>query len=1008
MAAPDFRVLFLAWCVTSVSPAIADVPATVVNTQEETIPLLGPEEARAAWKLPAGFHVTTFAHEPDVRQPIAMTFDARGRLWVAECDTYSDSKQNFDLKQRDRIVIFEDTNGDGRADSRKVFWDEGHHLTSVEVGFGGVWVLCAPHLLFIPDRDGDDVPDHEPEIILEGWDNEFIRHNIVNGLKWGPDGWLYGRHGITTSSFIGFPGTPAEERTEINCGIWRYHPVSKKFEVVARGTTNPWGHDWNEQGELFFINTVIGHLWHALPGAHYQRMFGEHANPHLYQLMPQTADHVHWDTSEAWSDIRKTGVTATTDEAGGGHAHCGMMIYLGDNWPAEYRGELFTLNLHGLRINQDHLVREGAGYVGRHRPDFARTGDPWFRGIELSYGPDGGVYVLDWSDIGECHENDGIHRTSGRIYKITYGDPATPPVRDLAKLSNSELIELLTHPNEWFPRTARRLLQERAVAGDDLNPIIGPLREMMQSGDTVPHRLRALWCLNSIGHLEISLLISLLDDPHEAIRSQAAALLSDTEIEDETIIQALVHRADEETSGLVLLRLASALHRLPLEQRFELATPLLEKEEFAHDPHLPLMIWYGLEPAVGSNLSRSVELLTTARMPLPRQFIARRIAAEHRTHPQGTDLLVQVLGDSEEPFSADILRGMAAALEGWRKATVPQGWKTVSGRISEQGGDESQRLARELSVVFGDGRALDELRKIALAGNEPVSKRQNAIRALVTARDPQAIEILQKLLPDRSLTTDAMRGLAAFEHPQTPELILQTYARIRGPGRQVAIETLASRPEYARVLVQAVADGKIRREDVSAFLIRQLRAFDDASLQASVQKLWPEFRPTSEQKVRKIAEYTTMLSVRPEAEDNIELGRELFQKSCANCHTLFGTGGKIGPDLTGSQRGNLHYLLENIVDPSAQVAEKYRMSIMALADGRVISGVILRKTGETTVIQTPNEELTVLNEDIDAVRHSELSMMPDNLLDPLTSQQIRHLMAYLMKDAPALTSTDGE
>ena len=404
--------------VVSAMTSRADDFANPQNTQPETVPPLSHAEALAAIRVPEGFHVELFAGDPDVRNPIGICTDTRGRLWVAENYTYAESALDYDLTKSDRILIFEDANGDGRHDVRKVFWDRGKKLTSVAVGFGGVWATCAPHLLFIPDRNGDDVPDGEPEVILDGFDGDSIRHNIVNGLKWGPDGWLYGRHGITGDVAGRPPGAADAERIAMNCGVWRFHPTRKTFEVVSRGTTNPWGMDWDANGECWLINTVIGHLWHVMPGAYWKRMFGSHENPHLYELIDHTADHVHWDTAEAWSDIRKE-FTATTDAAGGGHAHCGMLS-CDATWPEAYRGSILAGNLHGRRLNRDSLHREGCGYVAHHEADLFFSSDPYFRVIELEHAPDGGIYIADWSDIGECHENDGVHRTSGRIFKLTW------------------------------------------------------------------------------------------------------------------------------------------------------------------------------------------------------------------------------------------------------------------------------------------------------------------------------------------------------------------------------------------------------------------------------------------------------------------------------------------------------------------------------------------------------------------------------------------------------------
>ena len=456
------------WIAGTGPAADASEPELVKDTQPETIPLTRPQDAAASFEVPDGFSVSLFAAEPQVHQPIAMATDARGRLWVAENFTYAEQPTNFDMSQRDRIRILEDSDHDGVADRSTVFWDQGQRLTSVELGLGGVWALCPPQLLFIPDRDGNDIPDGEPQVILDGWNADTVRHNIANGLKWGPDGWLYGRHGILATSHVGRPGASPAQRTSISCGIWRYHPINKVFEVVCEGTTNPWGMDWNEHGELFFINTVIGHLWHAIPGAHFQRMYGEDDTPHLYQLIGQTADHYHWDTTEAWFDIRKLGVTPTTDAAGGGHAHCGLLIYQGDNWPARYRGTVLTINMHGRRLNNDTLHRSGAGYVARHAPDLLRTSDPWFRGIELVSGADGGVFIADWTDIGECHDNDGVHRSSGRIFKVVHGTPAMNGPGDLNRLSNSQLADLQDSRNNWESRMSRRLLQARAAEGQPL------------------------------------------------------------------------------------------------------------------------------------------------------------------------------------------------------------------------------------------------------------------------------------------------------------------------------------------------------------------------------------------------------------------------------------------------------------------------------------------------------------------------------------------------------------
>ena len=599
------------------------------NTQEITIPFLKPAEALKAIAVPKGFRVQLAAAEPMVQQPIDMAWDTRGRLWVAECYTYAERETNFEKKLKDRIIILEDTDHDGVFDKRKIFWDGASQLTSIELGFGGVWAACAPNILFLADRNGDDQPDGEPEVILDGFDTDKVRHNIVNGLRWGPDGWLYGRHGILgPGSMVGRPGTPEAKRTHIQCGIWRYHPTRKSFEVVCHGTTNPWGHDWDEHGQLFFINTVIGHLWHAVPGARYQRMYGNHFDKHLYELIQQTADHYHFDVGkEKWSDLKKTGMTSGTDAAGGGHAHTGMMIYLGDNWPAEYRGNVFTLNLHGLRMNQESLHRQGAGYVGKHAADFMSTSDKWFRGIELSYAPDGSVYVLDWSDIGECHDNDGIHRTSGRIYRISYGKTEAAKV-DLTKWSNEDLAESVGSPNEWYSRQARQLIQQRAAAGQNLTKAALKLMNTYRLTSSTPTALRAMWTLNAIGSADEDWLLEQSNDEREHIRTWAIKLLCDQEALSKKTQKRFIEMGGQDKAGLVQLQLASALQQLPLEDRWPLANALVSQDTFAKDPVFPLLVWYGINPAVTENRNASLKLVAQCKIPKVRQFIARRLAGE--------------------------------------------------------------------------------------------------------------------------------------------------------------------------------------------------------------------------------------------------------------------------------------------------------------------------------------------------------------------------------------------
>ncbi len=976
------------------------------DTEKADVKFLTPAESLKALKLPEGFTATMFAHEPDVRNPIGIATDERGRLWVAENYTYSESSLGWNDKLKDRVLVLEDTNGDGVADKRKIFWENGRRLTSVEIGYGGVWVLDAPKLLFIPDKNRDDIPDGEPVVMLDGWNDSAIRHNIVNGLRWGPDGWLYGRHGILATSYVGRPGASPDQRTPMNVGIWRFHPTRHVFEVVCNGTTNPWGMDWDENGELFFINTVIGHLWHAIPGAYFRRMYGEHLNPNVYQSIEQTADHFHWDTAENWSDIRKLGVTPTTDKAGGGHAHSGLVIVQSSRWPKAYQGSVLTVNLHGHRINCDTIVREGATFVGKHASDFLVSSDPYFRAVELHIGARGELYIADWSDVGECHENDGVHRSSGRIIRVA-PPGLTPEIEkmewnwpntwDAGSMKWTYAMAVGTE-NEWGSRRMRM-----RIAGLTPNPApdatSDPGRNMPRGieKETAASALRMMWYGTARGGLTEEFIRAALANPHEEVRRWAIHLALDASHMTDGVLGDFNRLSSSDKSGLVLTYLASALQKLPNDKRWTIANGLAQHAELANDRVFPLMLWYGIEAAVPAQPDEAVKLAAESKIPLIREFIARRLSSNIERAPEPVAKLVGLLGEksSTEAMQLELLKGLSTGLKGWRKAPAPSNWKAVSEQLAKSKNADVQTLTRELSVVFGDGRALDELRKIAENNNALTDERRAAVRALVVARAPNLVPLLQNLTGNRELVVDAVRGLAAFDNSETAGLLVARYKGLSFPGKQEAISTLVSRPNFARVLLTAVKEEKIPRGDVSAFQLRQLQNLGDESLKADVAKQWPELEQQSKEKTAFIAALRGKMTPETLAKGNASQGRLLFSKSCANCHTLFGEGKKIAPDLTGGQRGNLNYLLENIIDPSATVSENFRMTVFTLEDGRVLNGVIVERAEKTLTVQTATDRVTLQKDEIEEQRDSKLSMMPENLLAPLTDEQIRDLFSYL-------------
>ena len=777
------------------------------------------------------------------------------------------------------------------------------------------------------------------------------------------------------------------------------------------------GHDWTALGEAFFINTVCGHLWHSVPGMHFVRSHTMDPNPKTYELIDQHADHYHWDHSKDWTDSRKP--TAEHSQAGGGHAHSGMMIYGGTQWPEEYRGKLFTINYHGRRLNRDRLDREGSGFVGKHEADAFFAADPFFRGVELGEGPDGSVYVLDWNDTGECHENTGVVRSSGRIYKITYGNPK---IVKSPNFRRELMLRSLGAQEDWFTRQGRMFLIDKASPGRGLDTAgIKTLHEIYrktldrqsQLADVdVKSILVRLWALYTIGGADDAVVQGFLKHNHEALRSWAIRILTDRLPLDTAtgkrpfgpdpglspeILDRFVNMAMTDSSGLVRLWLASTLQRLPVTQRLALATPLVAHAEDAKDHNLPLLIWYGLIPVADSDPLGLAELGAKCKLPTTRKLIARRLAEDLEKNPGPIGMLVGKSSDNlKEDSSRDILTGMTDGLRGLRKVKPPKEWAEASAVFARSGDPAVRERSRELSVLFGDGRALDEVKAIAMDGKADIETRRAALQTLIDSKPDDLRQICEKLLGVRHLNTTAVRGLALFDDPEIGKSLAGYYRSFQPSDRPAILDTLVSRKPFAMAMLDAVAKGAIPKGEITAFHARQIRSMNDEALSKKLADVWGELRETPADKVKAMADWKGKLTAKTLESADKAHGRSVFNKLCASCHTLYGQGGAIGPDLTGAGRDNLDYVLENVLDPSAVVTADYRMVVVAMKDGRILNGILKAQTDKTLTLQTQTEALTLARSDVEEMKASAQSLMPEGQLAPLSEAEVRDLVAYLM------------
>lgn len=942
-------------------------------------------KAAETMQLPEGFRATCFASEPNVVEPIAFTIDTRGRLWVVESMAYPNWQRSGPGK--DRVIVLEDTDGDGVFDKRTVFLENGRNLSGIELGFGGVWLLSAPELIFIPVKDGEDKPAGPAKVLLDGWNTE-IKHNIVSNLTWGMDGWLYGCHGITLKSKVDKPGTPDVDRKEFDCCIWRYHPTKADFEVVCWGGTNPWGLDYDQYGNWFMTNCVIDHVFQVVPNAHYIRMFGNDPNPYIYHPLPGCADHKHWGGGK-WTEGGRF------DDNLGGHAHSGLMIYQDGNWPADYRNELYTLSIHGKRLQRERIDYQGPVAIARHQPDTLKIKDSWFMGVQAKAGPDGGVYLIDWNDTGECHSYVNTQKTTGRIYKVTYGQPAAWK-KDLSKFSDDDLVALHRHTeNEWHVRQARRLLQERHHAGYKFN--LDPLRTIVEDSRlSIPTRLRALWTLHAC---DASPDYAKYWQPQHISWLRAWALrLAYDHPQQQTRLAIDVTNLN---SPEVIMTLASTLPHLPKEERISALECLnvfvtsqheaFESAQYATSMEwLLTLYWNGYEGLIKPDQPMLAKLLTLLTHPLHVEWATRKLYTL-----KGLSALEQWAKTlTNQRQRQAMLTGLEKAVAGSGTGTgYSQAWSSLLNRLA-QGDLQLQARCQELAAQLGDAEALQALKKKLTQQQAPVTERARCLAILTQKPNEELLKVVIPLLSEAALRGTVIRSLARFDSPTVPDVLLKHYATATSAEKQEILTTLTARPRYARALLDALDAKVIPGPDVLAPTVVALRQLAAADIRKRVSQRWGTGNTPAALKER-IARLQNELTPATLKSANTRNGRHLFDKHCATCHKLFGQGQSTGPELTGAQRMNLDYLLENIVTPNAIVAQDYRASTFVMNNGRVITGMVMMKQADALTIQTATEKLVINKADIESQQQTDKSLMPEGLLDQLSINEIRDLIGYL-------------
>jgi putative membrane-bound dehydrogenase-like protein len=931
------------------------------------------------------------ASEPEIRQPVTMSFDDRGRLWVIQYLQYPNpaglKPVNVDQYLRtkydrlpeppprgprgeDRITILEDKNGDGHFQKVKDFVTGLNLASGMAIGYGGVFVAQPPYLLFYPDKNGDDVPDSDPEVLLTGFGLEDA-HALANSLQWGPDGWLYGAQGSTVTANI--------RGISFQQGIWRYQPITKEFELFAEGGGNTWGLDFDRHGNAI-AGTNYGNstMLHQVQGAYYVKGFAKHGelhNPHAYGYF----EHVPYKGFK------------------GGHVTCGGIVYRGGSYPKEYENTYIACNPLANAIYRHSLTPFQSSFTSRFEADFAIGNDTWFRPVDLETGPDGSIFVADWYDkrINHVDPVDNWDRTNGRIYKIEAD--GTKPVTNLnlAKLSSNELIGLLSHKNIWFVRQARQLLAERRDPA-----VIPTLRKIVQER-TDQLALESLWALYVSGGFEEDLADRLLGHANEDVRTWTVRLLGDTRHVSQRIRARFAEVARTDPSCTVRCQLACTCKRLPGPDAIAIVTELLSRTEDLTDPCIPMLLWWVIENKAGTDRERVLSLLEKAgawNNPFLQKYVIERLARRYMAERTAADLAAcaRLLELAPGPDAGKlVVRGMDKALEGQKLHEAPALLLGALDRLREERPADLDLLI--LSARLGSSRAYEQMVERVRDSRAPVHERQKLISLLGQMGRLDAVPVLLTLLKATDARPIRLAVLTALEQTRAEEVwktVLSLYPRMQGDLRGRAQTLLCSRAESARALLEEVDRGAIDAREISFEQLRRVRLHNDPELSRLLAKHWGTIgSETTGQKRARIASIKHMLG---QGKGDPHRGHEIFKSKCAICHTLFGEGNKVGPELTGADRRDTDFLVTSIVDPSAVIRKEYTAYVVSTMNGRLLTGLIAESTPKTvTLLDEKNERRILARDDIEEIKPSAQSLMPEKLLDDLDDQETRDFFSYL-------------
>lgn len=958
------------------------------SAQLPRVPALSPEAALASFAVQAPFRIDLVAAEPLVNDPVAVDFDERLRMFVVEMRDYSEDKEGH-LGQ---VRMLEDVDGDGKFDRATVYADRLSWPTAVACWDGGVFVGAAPDIWYLRDTDGDGRAD-ERRVVFTG----FGKHNVqglLNCFRWGLDNRIHGSPS-TCGGTITRPDRPDFPGVNVNGRDFAFNPRTLEFEATSGGAQHgmsfdDWGHKFvssnsdHLQQVMFEERRVARNPLLAAPGARIS-IAADGPQAEVFRRSPVE----RW--REIRTDLRVAGKAPGPIEGGGRAAGyftgaTGATIYRGDAWPEMLRGTAVIGDVGSNIVHRKRLERNGLEFIGKRIDDqseLVASTDIWFRPAQFANAPDGSLYILDvYREVIEHPDSlppeikRHLDLTSGndrgRIYRLVPLDFHQPKLTPLADLSTTELVALLAHTNGWHRDTAARLLFTRQ------DPAATSALEALATDSSSPlARMHALHALAGMNALSDATLAKAINDADPRVAAHAVRLCEGRPPSDAVVaaIDKAIERGDAESDYEIAFSLAD----LPAEPRMRWAARLATR--YPEDRWQRLAIQSSFAEGAGQLAAALIRNGDRDAKEIPLKLLESLV-----------DQIGRAGQDSEPDAMLSAINSATPQVQG-KLAPVVDRYCTAM--VARQGGairltsvqDASLRSLLEMQLARAKVVASDE--------HADVRDRAAALSGLHWLTWPEVSDLATASLSSRSpaeLQVASLDLIAKLDDVAGAEQILAHWPELGPQSRSAALETICSRRDYALALLAAVEAGDFDARQLEPARVKMLINHADASVRDRAQKLLATMRPSERKEV--LDQYQSALSLL----GDVERGRAEFRKTCTACHRLENVGYELGPNLAAMKARGAEAILVNVIDPNREANPQFINYVVTTVDGRSLTGIMASETATSiTLRRGEGAEETILRSEIDEIAATGLSLMPEGLEQQLPPQALADVIAYLMQ-----------